>query len=50
MLMQTVSKDKTEAEYDAIYDQLTNAGDVICFVNGNWTAMSIAQFPVEEPL
>ena len=27
-------KDKTEAEYDAIYDQLTNAGDVICFVNG----------------
>ena len=27
-------KDKTEAEYDAIYDQLPNAGEVICFVNG----------------
>lgn len=38
-------KEKTEAEYDEIFDSLTNAGDVVCFVNkslDNYVHCSIA--------
>lgn len=37
--------EKTESEYDSIFDNLTNAGDIVCFVNGsldNYVHCSIA--------